>query len=71
MIIYQPEGHGCAYSIDSEGTLYFSPIECDGTLNTTDWDFVESVDELDEEFLTEIQNKLISFEKTNGTYFTV
>ena len=45
MIIYQPENHGCAYSIDSEGTLYFSPIECDGTLNTTDWDFVDVVNQ--------------------------
>lgn len=69
MIIYQPENHSCAYSIDSEGTLYFSLIECDGKLNTNDWDFVEPLDELDEEFLTEIQDKLISLEKANGTYF--
>lgn len=69
MIIYQPENHGCVYSIDSEGTLYFSPIECDGTLNTTDWDFVEPVDELDDEFLTEIHEQLILMSKAIGTYF--
>jgi len=69
MIIYQPEGHGCAYSIDSEGTMYFSPIECDGTLNTTDWNFVDPMDELDDEILTEIHEQLIALEKANGTYF--
>lgn len=69
MIIYQPENHGCAYSIDSEGTLFYTPISESGAIRLDDWAEVESVDELDDEVLTEIQDKLISFEKANGTYF--
>ena len=69
MIIYQPEGHGCVYSIDSEGTLYMTPVSESNSIRLDDWVEVEPVDELDDEVINEIHEKLIAFEKTNGTYF--
>ena len=33
MILYTPEDHGCAYTIDTEGTLYYIPIHSNGILN--------------------------------------
>ena len=70
MIIYTCEGHGCAYSIDDEGTLYYTPISQSGAIRLDDWTEREAVDELDEEGLNEIQDKLILLNKANGTYFS-
>ena len=70
MIIYTCEGHGCAYSIDDEGTLYYTPISQSGAIRLDDWTECEAVDELDEEGLIEIQDKLILLNKANGTYFS-
>ena len=69
MIIYTCEGHGCAYSIDDEGTLYYTPISESGAIRLDDWTECEPVDELDEEGLNDIQDKLITLNKANGTYF--
>ena len=71
MILYIPEGHGCAYSIDDEGTLYYTPISESGAIRLDDWTECEAVDELDEEGLNDIQEKLITLNKANGTYFRV
>ena len=71
MIIYTLEGHGCAYSIDDEGTLYYTPISESGAIRLDDWTECEAVDELDEEGLIDIQEKLITLNKANGTYFRV
>ena len=71
MIIYTCEGHGCAYSIDDEGTLYYTPISESGAIRLDDWTECEAVDEQDEDGLNDIQEKLITLNKANGTYFTV
>ena len=47
MILYTPEDHGCAYSIDSEGTLFYIPIHTDGTLNLNEIDEVDYYDARD------------------------
>lgn len=71
MILYIPEGHGCAYSIDDEGTLYYTPISDSGAIRVDDWVECESVDEDDNANLIDIQEKLITLNKANGTYFTL
>ena len=76
MILYIPEGHGCAYSIDAEGELFYTPILEGGTLYLeetaeVDFDNLESVDGICyEPELQEIQEKLIAINKTAGFYFT-
>ena len=37
MIILTVENQGCAYSIDSEGTLFYTPQYQDGSINLEDW----------------------------------
>ena len=69
MIIYTLEGHGCAYSIDDEGTLYYTPISESGAIRLDDWTECEPVDEQDDQVLNDIQDKLITLNKANGTYF--
>jgi hypothetical protein len=69
MIILQIDGHGCVYSIDSEGTLYMTPISQSNSIRLDDWVEVESVDELDDNVINEIHEQLITLEKANGTYF--
>jgi len=69
MIMLQIDGHGCVYSIDSEGTLYTTPISESNSIRLDDWVEVESVDELDDKVINEIQEQLITLEKANGTYF--
>ena len=72
MILYIPEGHGCAYSIDSEGAMYYTPLLEGGTL------YLEETAEVDgdalyegchEPELQEIQDKLIELNKVAGFYF--
>lgn len=72
MILYIPEGHGCAYSIDTEGELFYTPILEGGTL------YLEETAEVDgdalyegcyEPELQEIQDKLIQLNKVAGFYF--
>ena len=69
MIMLQIDGHGCVYSIDSEGTLYMTPISESNSIRLDDWVEVEPVDELDDEVINEIHEQLIKLEKANGTYF--
>lgn len=69
MIILSSEEKGCAYSICSEGALYYTPMYKDGSINLEDWIEVESVDELDDEEVNEIHEKLISMMKAVGWYF--
>jgi hypothetical protein len=64
MILYTPEDHGCAYSIDTEGTLFYVPIYTDGTLNLNEIAEVEY-----DEDLKEIHEKLINMMKSIGEYY--
>jgi len=73
MILYTPEDHGCAYSIDTEGTLFYIPIHTDGTLNLNEIDEVDYYDLIDsgyEDEVNEIHEKLISMMKSIGEYYT-
>ena len=75
MILYIPEGHGCAYSIDAEGELFYTPILEGGTLyleetDVVDFNDLESVNGIcHEPELQEIHEKLIELNKTAGFYF--
>jgi len=72
MILYTPEGHGCAYSIDTEGTLFYIPIHSDGTLNLNEIDEVDYYDLIDsgyEDEVNEIHEKLIAMIKSAGEYY--
>jgi len=72
MILYTPEGHGCAYSIDTEGTLFYIPIHSDGNINLNEIDEVDYYDLVDsgyEDEVNEIHEKLISMMKSIGEYY--
>ena len=62
MVILASEEKGCVYSIDSEGTLFYTPMYINGTINLGDWIEVESVDELDDESVNEVHDKLIAIQ---------
>ena len=73
MILYTPEDHGCAYTIDTEGTLYYIPIHSNGILNFGEIDEVDYYDLIDsgyEDEVNEIHEKLISMMKSIGEYYT-
>jgi len=74
MIVYQAENQGCAYSIDSEGTLFYTPQYQDGSINLEDWCEVDLMQLLgeDENLRLEvdaIHEQLISISKLMGEYF--
>ena len=69
MIILTSDNQGCAYSIDSEGTLFYTPMYIGGGIETQDWIEVEPVDELDEEDVNVIHEKLIAMNKAIGEYY--
>ena len=69
MIILTSDNQGCAYSIDNEGTLYYTPMYIGGGIETQDWIEVEPVDELDEEDVNVIHEKLIAMNKAIGEYY--
>lgn len=68
------EDHGCAYSIDSEGTLFYTPLNQDNTIDTSDWIEVDFMSLLGEEqeiqdLVNEVHEKLITMMKSVGEYF--
>ena len=74
MIIYQAEDQGCAYSIDSEGTLFYTPMYQDGTINLEDWCEVDLMNLMGEEdnlrtTVDDIHRKLIKMSMSIGEYF--
>ena len=72
MIYYVPEGHGCAYSIDTEGTLFYTPIVEGGALyfdEIAEVDY-DNVDECCyEPEVKDIHQKLIQMSKSIGIYY--
>ena len=66
---------GCAYSIDSEGTLYYSPLENNSwTLQTDDWSEVDLMSLSGEEqniqdTVNKCHEKLITMMKSVGEYY--
>ena len=72
MILYTPEFHGFAYTIDTEGTLYYIPIHSNGILNFNEIDEVDTYDLCDsgyEDDVQEIHEKLIAMSKSAGEYY--
>ena len=72
MILYTPESHGCAYTIDSEGTLFSIPIHSNGNINLNEIDEVDSYELTDSDYKDEVQEvheKLISMMKSIGEYY--
>ena len=74
MIIYIAENQGCAYSICSEGALYYTPLYQDGSMNVEDWTEVDLMSLMGEEenlrfAVDDIHDKLISMNKAAGFYY--
>ena len=74
MIVLTCDDHGCAYSIDSEGTLYYTPQYNDGSINVEDWDEVDHMALLGEEddiqaLVEEVHEQLIVISKSIGEYY--
>ena len=73
-IILTSEEHGCAYSIDSEGTLFYTPMFTGGGIETEDWSEVEmnEIEAMGEDITREIVNieqQLITLMKAIGWYY--
>ena len=74
MIVLTAENQGCAYSIDSEGTLFYTPKYQDGSINLEDWCEVDLMNLMGEEEnfrleVDEIHQQLIEMSKAIGEYF--
>ena len=74
LIILTSEEHGCAYSIDSEGTLFYTPMLEGGCLETTDWIEVDYMALLGEEKeisdeINKVHEQLITLNKAIGWYY--
>ena len=74
MIVLTCDEHGCAYSIDSEGTLYYTPQYNDGSINVEDWSEVDHMALLGEEddvqaLIEEVHEQLIAISKSIGEYY--
>ena len=73
-IILTSEENGCAYSIDSEGTLFYTPMYEGGGIETEEWNEVDHMAMLGEEqsIQDEINNvhaQLITLNKSLGWYY--
>lgn len=75
MIIITCEQLGCAYSIDSEGTFFYSPLMVGGGLETEEWTEVDHLALLGEEkhirdTINEVHQQLIAANQALGWYYT-
>ena len=73
-IILTSEEHGCAYTMDSEGTLLYTPMYTGGGIETEDWSEVEmnEIEAMGEDITREIVNieqQLITLMKAIGWYY--
>jgi len=73
-IILTSEELGCAYSIDNEGTLFYTPIYEEGRVDTEDWCEVDFMSMLGEEEsirneVNRIEEELITLNKAVGWYY--
>jgi hypothetical protein len=68
------DDHGCAYTVDTEGTLYYTPLRVDGSINTEDVSEVDFYDAIDNDMLPiveSIHDQLIEMMRIAGLYFQV
>jgi len=64
------EEHGCVYTVDTEGELFFAPMYQDGTVSLEEFDAVEfGQTDYDDKELEEIQGCLCKMMQTAGLYF--
>ena len=73
-IILTSEEHGCAYTIDSEGVLFYTPMLQGGEIETMDWIEVDHMAMLGEEEsirmeVSNIEEQLITLMKAIGWYY--
>ncbi len=73
-IILTSEEHGCAYTIDSEGVLFYTPMLQGGGIETMDWTEVDHMAMLGEEEsirmeVSNIEEQLITLMKAIGWYY--
>ena len=74
-IILTSEEHGCAYTMDSEGTLLYTPMFEGGGIETeNDWIEVDHMSLLGEEEsirmeVSKIEEQLITLMKAIGWYY--
>ena len=74
LIILTSEQNGCAYTIDSEGTLFYTPMLEGGGIETTDWIEVDHMSLLGEEqevrdVIDNVHEQLITLNKAIGWYY--
>ena len=74
MIVLTSEDQGCAYSICSEGALYYTPMYQDGSINVEDWCEVDLMSLMGEDEnlrleVYQIREQLITISKAVGEYF--
>jgi hypothetical protein len=74
MIILTSDNQGCAYSIDSEGTLYYTPMYVGGGIETQEWSEVDLMSLLGEEEnlrleVNRIHEQLIAMSQAIGEYY--
>lgn len=74
MIILTSDNQGCAYSIDSEGTLYYTPMYVTGGIETEDWSEVDLMSLMGEDEnlrleVDQIHEQLIAMSKAIGEYY--
>ena len=64
--------HGCAYTVCTEGELFYAPIYQNGTVNLEEFDFVDMMAMMGEdeyERIVEVQDELIDMMQRAGLYF--
>jgi hypothetical protein len=64
------EEHGCVYTVDTEGELFFAPLYQDNIVSLEEFDFVDfEMSDTDNKELEEIQECLCKMMQTAGLYF--
>jgi len=74
LIILTSEQNGCAYTIDSEGTLFYTPMYEDNKIDSMDWIEVDHMSLLGEEKeiqdeIDKVHEQLITLNKAIGWYY--
>ena len=70
-VIVSSEEFGCAYTVCTEGELFYAPLHENGSVNSSEFDFVD-FDTMDEETakkVEKIHSALIDMMQIAGLYF--
>ena len=64
------EEHGCVYTVDTEGELFFAPLYQDNSVSLEEFDMVNfGENDYDDKELEEVQECLCKMMQTAGLYF--